>query len=428
MTQHQHATAASPSSSGREPDNITENPEKKEGRTNIHALEFRKEPLNKPKPVLLTEKIQQHPWFKLARKHLLQRQAGRWFALMVLMPWLACAVYFVGFASDRFVSEASFMVEKNDGGQSAAGFSLLGITPQTGNDQRILETFIQSPDMLNYLEQQLNLRQHYIEQPDWLSSLGPEASYEDFLAYYREHLMVQFNSENGMLNLEVQGFTPDYTQQLAQQILGRSEAFVNEISHALANEQQAFVQKEVVLAEQRLKAITAELLAFQSANGLLSATDQGAALSGILNELQGELVRSQTELQTLSSYLNGNSSKIVTLKQRINALETQLTKEKLRLASSDGNGLSDLVAKQAELQLDINLATQAYSATLIALEKARTEASRKIKQLVVVSSPQLAEDARYPNVGYNLTNILLMLLMIFALVRMIRATVREHQD
>lgn len=427
MTQHLHTAAESPSSSGRETDNALEKTEK-EGRKNIHALEFRKEPLTNPKPVLLSEKIQQHPWFKLARKHLLQRQVGRWFALMVLMPWLACAVYFVGFASDRFVSEASFMVEKNDGGQSAAGFSLLGITPQTGNDQRILETFIQSPDMLNYLEQQLNLRQHYVDQPDWLSSLSPDASYEDLLAYYREHLMVQFNSENGMLNLEVQGFTPNYTQQLAQQILGRSEAFVNEISHALANEQQAFVQKEVVLAEQRLKAITVELLAFQSANGLLSATEQGAALSGILNELQGELVRSRTELQTLSSYLNGNSSKIVTLKQRINALETQLTKEKGRLASSDGSGLSDLVAKQAELQLDLNLATQAYTATLMALEKARTEASRKIKQLVVVSSPQLAEDARYPSVGYNLTNILLILLMIFALVRMIRATVREHQD
>ena len=375
------------------------------------------------------EKVQQHPWFKLARKHLLHRQAGRWFALMVLLPWLACALYFIAFASDRFVSEASFMVEKNDGGQAAmGGFSLLGITPQTGNDQRIVETFIQSPDMLNHLQETLNLRQHYVDEPDWLSRLGSDASYEDFLQYYRDHIAVQFNAETGMLNLEVQGFTPEYTRQLAKQVLARSEAFVNEISHTLANEQQAFVQKEVVLAERRLKDTTAELLAFQSANGLLSATDQGVALSGILNELQAELVRNRTELQTLSSYLNDNSSKVVTLKQRITALESQLAKEKIQLASNDGTALNDLVAKQESLQLDLKLATEAYSATLIALEKARTEASRKIKQLVVVSSPQLAEDATYPKVGYNLTNILLLLLMAFALVRMARATVREHRD
>lgn len=410
-------------------DPVKAEPVNRQGRKTMETLKLLKNPQNRANFVPpVPKKVQQHPWFQLARKHLLHRQVGRWFALMVLLPWLACAIYFIGFASDRFVSEASFMVEKNDGGQSVSGFSLMGITPQAGNDQRIVETFIQSPDMLNHLQESLNLRQHYVEEPDWLSRLGSDASYEDFLQYYRDHIAVQFNVETGMLNLEVQGFTPEFTRQLARQVLSRSEAFVNEISHALANEQQAFVQKEVVLAEQRLKAITAELLAFQSANGLLSATDQGAALSTILNELQAELVRNRTELQTLSSYLNNNSPKIVTLKQRISALESQLAKEKIQLASNNGTALNDLVARQEALQLDLRLATEAYSATLMALEKARTEASRKIKQLVVVSSPQLAEDATYPKAGYNLTNILLLLLMAFALLRMARATVREHRD
>ena len=370
-----------------------------------------------------------HPWLKLARKHLLHRQVGRWFALMVILPWLACALYFIVFASDRFVAEASFIVEKNDGGQSSmGGFSLMGITPEVGNDQRIVEAFIQSPDMLNHLQSTLNLRQHYLDEPDLLSRLARDASYEEFLEYYRNHFVVKFNVETGILNLEVQGFTPEFTQQIAKVILTRSEAFVNEISHALANEQQAFVQKEVVLAEQRLKDATAKLLIFQNNNGLISATDQGAALSGILNELQADLVRTRTELKTLSSYLNQNSSQVMILKQRISALESQLKKEKIQLASNDGTALNDLMAKQESLQLDLKLATEAYSATLIALEKARTEASRKIKQLVVVSSPQLPEDATYPRIGYNLTNILLVLLMAFALVRMTRATIREHKD
>ena len=403
--------------------------EKKTGRKTIASLKLLKKPAA-GESILppLPDKVQQHPWFKFVRKHFLHRQVGRWFASMVLLPWLLCAIYFIGFASDRYVSEASFIIEKNDGGQSVGGFSLLGVTPQSGNDQRILETFIQSPDMLNYLQEKLNLRQHYTDQADWISSLADDASYEAFLDYYRKHIAVQFNVENGMLNLEVQGFNPAFTEKLAHEILARSEAFVNEISHKLANEQQAFVQKEVAFAEKRLKDITAELLAFQNANGLLSATEQGAALSGIMNELQAELVRNRTELQTLSSYLNSNSPKIVTLKQRIKALESQLNKEKIRLASNDGTAINDLVARQESLQLDLRLATEAYSSTLMALEKARTEASRKIKQLVVVSSPQRAQDATYPRVGYNLANIFIVLLMLFGLVRMARTTVREHKD
>lgn len=389
-------------------------------------LRFRGVPANSPGSRV--DRLRQHRWTKLARKHLLYRQVGRWFLGMVVAPWLVCAVYFMFIASDRYVSEASFMVEKNDGSSSVSGLSLLGVMPQIDNDQRIVEAFVQSPDMLSYLDSTLNVREHYSNGPDWLSRLSPGASYEDFLAYYRDHIEILFNQENGLLTLEVQGFEPEYTRQLTQLILERSEAFVNEISHKLANEQQGFVQKEVSLAEQRLRDTTTKLLAFQSANGLLSATEQGAALSGIMNELQAELVQRQTELQTQSSYLNEDAAQIVTLKQRIAALKNQIEREKARLTGKDGTAINDLVATQQSLQLDLDLATQMYSATLAALETARTEASRKIKQLVVVSSPQLAEDAKYPSVVYTLTNILLVLLMVFALVRMMRATVREHRD
>lgn len=386
------------------------------------------QPITNPQRAV-SRPVKLQPWLQLAKKQLIHRQVGRWFGWMVLLPWMLCALYFGGVASDRYVSEASFMIEKNDGASAAVGgFSILGITPQAGNDQRILETFIQSPDMLNYLQDHLDLRSHYTTKPDILSRLSSDASYEDFLAYYRDHISIAFDLESGMLNLEVQGFTPQYTQQLTQNILQHSEAFVNEISHHLANEQQAFVQKEVINAEARLRAATAALLAFQSKYGLLSASEQGAALSGIVNELQSELARNQTELQTLTAYLNNSSPKVVTLKHKIAAIETQLTKERMRLANNDGIALNDLMAQQSALQLDLQLATEAYSATLLALEKARTEASRKIKQLVVVSSPQLAQDATYPKAGYNLTNILLLLLMAFALVRMARATIREHRD
>ena len=180
--------------------------------------------------------------------------------------------------------------------------------------------------------------------------------------------------------------------------------------------------------KQRLKDLTAQLVAFQNETGMLSVSEQGAALNSIMNELQAELVRNQTELQTLTSYLNNSSPQVVALKQRIDALQKQLNAEQTRLTDSDAITLNDLAARQQELQLDLDLATRAYSSALVALESARTEASRKLKQLVVVSSPHLSEEAKYPRVAYTLTNILLILLAVYALVRMIRATVREHRD
>ena len=212
-------------------------------------LSIRKEKSQPKKEGLKSKK-----WSKLARRHLFYRQAGRWFLGFVIAPWACSAMYYTGIASERYVSEASFMIEKSDSGSaSVEGLSLFGVTPQAGNDQRILEAFIKSPDMMYFLDEQAGLRKHYSEEADILSRLSPNASHESFLQFYRDHLRIRFNDTNGMLDLETQGFTPEFAQNLAQLILERSEAFVNEISHSLAAEQLNFVQQEVELSEQQTK-------------------------------------------------------------------------------------------------------------------------------------------------------------------------------
>ncbi len=389
-------------------------------------FESRKTNLNKLPGI---QKKTSSGWLQKTKSYLLKKPSGRWFAGIVVIPWIVSLGYFTGLASDRYVSEASFMIEKSDGGApSLDGFSLLGISSQSGNDHKLLEAFINSPDMMLYLDKEVGLKQHYIESADFISSLSSDASYEAFLGYYRDHLKIRFNDVSGLLELEVQGFAPEFSKMLTEKILQRSEFFVNKISNDLANQQLQFIQGEVKLSELRLKDMSARLLAFQNKTGLLSAEAQGVALNSIMNELQSELVRNKTEFQTMKSYLNINSPQVVALKQRITAIQMQLDAETLRLTDGSKTTINDLAARQQELQLELELATKAYSSSLVALESARTEASRKLKQLVVVSSPQLSEEAKYPRVMYTLTNILLILLAVFGLIRMTLTTIREHRD
>ncbi len=384
---------------------------------------------NSRSPARILNQTRLNHWVKIAQKYLLEKEAGRWFTVIVVLPLLLATLYLGLIASERYVSNTTFMIERSDGASSIVdGLNLFGMAPQSGNDQKILENFIKSPDMLSFLDNELQLRKHYVASGDWFSSLSASANYDQFLQYYQEHINIRLNDSNGLLELEVQGFTPEFAQQLALLVLQRSESFVNEISHNMATEQQAFVQKEVGLNEDKLRDATSRVIRFQNKYGILSASEEGAALTGVLNELQAELVRNRAELQTLSSYLNGSSSQVVTLKQRIRALEKQLSVEKKRLTDDGRTSLNDLAARQQELQLELDLATKAYSSALIALETTRTEASRKLKQLVVISSPYIAEEAKYPRVLYSLVNLFLVLLMVFGLARMGYATVKEHRD
>jgi capsular polysaccharide transport system permease protein len=63
-----------------------------------------------------------------------------------------------------------------------------------------------------------------------------------------------------------------------------------------------------------------------------------------------------------------------------------------------------------------------------ALEAARIEAARKLKSLVVVEAPAKAETAEYPRRIYNLLTLLALCAIVYAVVRLIVATIQEHQD
>ena len=52
----------------------------------------------------------------------------------------------------------------------------------------------------------------------------------------------------------------------------------------------------------------------------------------------------------------------------------------------------------------------------------------KLRSLVVVEPPSLPETAEYPLRTYNLSTLLAVCLLLFAIVRLVLATVREHQD
>ena len=366
---------------------------------------------------------------KLAARKLFARSSVRGFCALVLLPFLIVALYYLFVASDRYVSSAAFMIEHNDSSSyMTEGFHLFGIASQNTNDLRILESFVKTPDMLDKLQQDLDLRQHYTTGGDWLSRLAADASYDDFLSYYRDHISIRHNEVHGLLELGVQAFTPTMAEQIAIRILRQSEAFVNRINQNLAREQQALVKKELAVYEAKLRAAKKEMIDFQNQHGLLSAAHQSTALNSVLNELQAELIRKRTQLQTLSSYMNARAPEIVALQQRIKAIEKQLGKEQQQLTGADQTSMNSLSAHQQELELNVELATQAYSSALVALEATRTEASRKLKQLVVVSSPYRAEEPAYPRVAYNLTNVFIVLFMLFWVARMLYASVLEHRD
>jgi capsular polysaccharide transport system permease protein len=376
-----------------------------------------------PTPIPLTRTVKTKP----AKKSLLHK-SWLW---CVVMPFIICCGYFGLIASDRYVGEAKVIVKQADNNSTADfGIALLGTAMSSGKqDAQLVRQFILSLDMLHYLNKSLSVRDHYQSRDvDHLSRLWEWQSQEDFLAYYRKHITVTYDELSGVLAIRAQAFTPEFAQKIVKAVLQQSEQYINQIGHDLASEQVNFVQKELDRATQHLRKSKQQILEFQGEYQLFSPEQESGAKLTMVNELEAQLTRHKAELNNLRSYMNDSAADIVALKAKIGSLENQLLIERAKLVGDKNNNFSDVNAKHADLLLDLGFATDLYKASLMSLEQARIEAYRKLKYLVVVDSPSLAEEAEFPKRLYNLVSILVVLSLLYGAMKITWATVKEHRD
>ena len=343
-------------------------------------------------------------------------------------------VYYSIFALDRYVSTAQVAVRQvgNNETPQMPGLAVMlsGLNPTSREETLYLREFLTSQDMLNVLQQKLDWSTHYAgrwQDPFyWLSN---NAQREDLLEYYRRIVSAHFDEQTGLLSVSVQAFDPRFAEEVLKIMLGESERFVNELSHRMAREQMAFAQSELAKARTVYEDRREDMLKFQSTNNLLDAEATAKARAEIIAELEANLTKERTTLKGLSSTLNADTPQIRQQRNRINALEQQLASEIQRLVSQKGGDKLNVVASRyRNLTIDAAIAEEAYKFAVSSVESARIEASKKLRSLVTVVSPNLPDRAVYPERIYNLITLLLALVLLYGIVRFVIATVEDHRD
>lgn len=353
--------------------------------------------------------------------------------LVLAAPWLLYAFYLNVIASPQYESQSKLIVKSTEGGSSFDPSALLmtGISGAgLSTESQLVEAYIHSVDMINHLDETLNLREHYSsEDADLFSRLSQDHLQEDFVEFYLEHVTVSVDSLSSVITLQTRAFDQSFAQAINEAIVEKAEEFINTINNDLARSKLEFAQGEHEIVESKLQQAKTELLAFQARYNVLDPTAEGAAFQQIAFTLEATLAQKQAELNTISRVMSDSASEIVNLKREIAALESQISAQKLKISMPDENGnplsVGELMANYSNLQVQLQLAVQAYSSSLITLENARVEAYQKLQHLVTVESPTLPEDNAYPTILYNLTLFGVILLLTYGIVRIVLATIRE---
>jgi len=353
---------------------------------------------------------------------------------LIGVPMAIALVYYALVALDRYASVAQIAVRQAGSPEAPElpGLAVLlgGTNPTSREETLYLREFITSSDMLAKLERDLEWSRHYSGHwRDPIYWLAKDTSKEDLLDYYRRVVSAHFDEETGLLTVEVQAFDRGFAQEVLKTILSESERFVNELSHRMAREQMKFAQTELASARKAYEERRNAMLEFQSKNNVLDAQAAAQARAGVISELEAQLTKERANLKGMQATLNANSPQVRQQLVRIKALEQQISAEENRLVSNSNDGrLNVIAARYHNLTIDAGIAEEAYKFAVSAVETARIEASKKIRSLAIVVSPNEPEEAIYPRRIYNLITIFIALLLIYGIARFIIATIEDHRD
>ena len=358
---------------------------------------------------------------------------ARWLRyLFFAIPMLLTLVYLFGFAADRYVTESKITVTQVAGAESGnadVGNILIPRYAQSLDDLRYLREYILSLDMLLTLDQSLDLRSAFnLAERDFLYRLSDDAGQETFLAYYRSRVDVSVDTSASMLTVVTEAFTPELARNLNQTILFESEKFINHLSQASADEHLGYVMQAMERSREELDAARLAMRTLQNHYGTLDPIAQADAASSLIADLEAKSVQLQAELGQARSYLSESSSQVVMIKSTLASLKRQIGVERAKLAGSSEQKMSDVMVRYLDAKAQVEFSADMYRLSLTALERARTEAVRKLKSIAVIVGPQLAEEPEQPQPFRTLGALMLILIFLYGFLKLVWAVVEDHAD
>lgn len=361
---------------------------------------------------------------------LLVTRIFRYLYMLIIAGAVLFSLYWL-FASDRYVSEATIIIQNTDQvggpGMEMGGMLALGVPVP---DQLLLQEHLQSVDMLKKLDTALDLRSHFSDSSRDIASRMwfKDASMEWFHRHYKARVEVTYDSYAGVLRISTQAYTPEMAQDITHMLVQEGERYMNEMSHNLARAQVQFLDGLVESAQAEMREASNTLLAFQNSKGLVSPKVTVESIHTIIGNLEKQRTNLQTQIASLPRSLDRNHPTRRGLVTALRAVEKQIEDEKAKLASNTGKPLNSLVEEEQRLELELKFKQDKYKAALAALENGRSNAARTLKLVSVIQSPTMPEYAWQPRRIYGLISTIAVALALLGVAALLKSVVLDHVD
>jgi capsular polysaccharide transport system permease protein len=360
-------------------------------------------------------------------------QSPRIFLFAVVLPTTIACLYFGLMASDVYISESRFVI-RSPQRQTPTGLGavLQGVGfSRSQDDTYSVHDFMSSRDALATLDQELQLRTTFgsdaIDRLSRFNGLGLDNSFEALYRFYQQHIALNFDTASSISSLQVRAFTPEDAFRINQRLLEMGEAMVNQLNERGRQDLIRFAAIEVAAAEERVKDASEALSNYRSRQTVFDPEKQSALHFQHISKLQDELIATRTLLAQMQAFTSENPQ-IASLNNKAASLQRQINIETAKITGGDRSSLASKSVEYERLILERTFAERQLATALTSLEQARNDAQRKQLYLERIVQPSRPDMALEPRRLKAIASTLALGLIVWGILTMLVAGVREHQD
>lgn len=349
-----------------------------------------------------------------------------------IIPTALAILYFGLIASDVYISESRFVVRSPEKqSTSPLGLMLKGAGfSKAQDDSYTVQDYVLSRDALKALDEELKIKDAYSSSSidlfsrfagtDWDNSL------EAFHQYYQKKISVQLDSASSITTLTVRAFSSEASHLINQRLVDLAENLVNKLNERGRQDMIRFAADEVVQAQSNAKAAALALSQYRNAKGVIDPEKQSLIPLQQVAKLQDELIATRSQVMQLEKLAKDNPQ-LPVLRQRVGLLESEIEAETRRVAGGE-RSLAGKAAEYQRLALEKEFSDKMLGSAMSTLEQAKNEAQRKQLYLERVVQPNIPDRAMEPRRLRGVAATFVIGLILFGILTMLVAGIREHVE
>ena len=350
--------------------------------------------------------------------------------VVFILLFIIGSIYILFIKSELFESSSNIIIKSlNTKTANFGGFSFLIPNTESAQDVFLIKTYIESFDELNKLDKKFNLKKHYSSNDvDIVERLKPWNTKEDFLKLYQNRLVFIYDQQSGIVTIGFLHTNPQKSYEIVKQLIKDANEQLNYYNKLIAKKQLKFIKEEVEKNKNALEEAIKKLEKFQNKHIILDPTQTAASEFALLSNLKASLIQKEAQLNEMSQYMNSKSFEIVRLKGEIKNLKKTIAKIKKALANPKKKALNVYIFEFERLKGLVELNKDLYKQSLLQLEQLKSEVNKNSKILLEITKPTIPQSYKYPEKFKDIVTLFLILALLYGVIVLIRAIIKEHID